>query len=110
MAGEVAQNAVHLNDSSVRVLKEYETRWHNSFGKINKGMYKVKEFRKDLSDNGFNKLIRVFKDMQPQMSAVELLSLRSAWSLLATNPKLLFLVPHLSVIRKYTLFERERSQ
>ena len=110
MAGEVAQNAVHLNDSSVRVLKEYETRWHNSFGKINKGMYKAKEFRKDLSDNGFNKLIRVFKDMQPQMSAVELLSLRSAWSLLATNPKLLFLVPHLSVIRKYTLFERERSQ
>ncbi len=105
IAGEVAQKAVHQNDSSVRVLREYETRWHDPFGKIHKGMYKIKEFVIDLSDDEFNKLVRVFKDIKPQMSAIEI-----ARRLLAANPKLLFLMPHLSVIRKYVLFEREHPQ
>jgi len=105
IAGEVAQKAVHQNDSSVRVLREYETRWHDPFGKIHRGMYKIKEFVIDLSDDEFNKLVRVFKDIKPQMSAIEI-----ARRLLAANPKLLFLMPHLSVIRKYVLFEREQPQ
>ncbi|HXY87432.1 MAG TPA: NAD(P)/FAD-dependent oxidoreductase, partial [Candidatus Acidoferrales bacterium] len=59
IAGEVAQKAVHANDSSVRVLREYETRWHSSSGKIHKGMYKIKEFVVGISDDEFNKLVRV---------------------------------------------------
>ena len=96
IAGEVAQKAVHQNDSSVRVLREYETRWHDPFGKIHKSMYKLKEFVIGLSDDEFNKLVRALKDIKPQMSAVEI-----ARRLLAANPKLVFLIPHLSVIRKY---------
>ncbi|HXY88694.1 MAG TPA: NAD(P)/FAD-dependent oxidoreductase [Candidatus Acidoferrales bacterium] len=110
IAGEVAQKAVHQNDSSVRVLKEHETRWHTSFGKIHKGMYKIKEFRRELSDDGHNELIRLFKDLKPQMSAIEILSLRSARRLLVANPKLLFLAPHLPLIRKHILFASERPQ
>jgi len=105
IAGEVAQKAVHQNDSSVRVLREYETRWHNSFGKIHKSMYKLKEFAIDLSDDEWNKLVWVFKNIKPQMSAIEITR-----RLLAANPKLLFLMPHLSVIRKYALFERDHPQ
>jgi digeranylgeranylglycerophospholipid reductase len=105
IAGEVAQKAVHQNDSSVRVLREYETRWHDPFGKIHKGMYKIKEFVIGLSDDEFNKFVRVFKDIKPQMSAIEI-----ARRLIATNPKILFLMPHLSVIRRYVLFERDHPQ
>jgi digeranylgeranylglycerophospholipid reductase len=105
IAGEVAQKAVHQNDSSVRALREYETKWHNSFGKIHKGMYKLKEFVIALSDDEFNKLVRVLKDIKPQMNAFEI-----GRRLLAANPKLLFLIPHLSVIRKYVLYEREHPQ
>ncbi|HXY87431.1 MAG TPA: hypothetical protein VEG44_03235, partial [Candidatus Acidoferrales bacterium] len=93
------------NDSSVRVLREYETRWHSSSGKIHKGMYKIKEFVVGISDDEFNKLVRVLKDIKPQMSAIEI-----ARRLLAANPKILFLMPHLSVIRKYALFEMEHPQ
>ena len=105
IAGEVAQKAVHANDSSVRVLREYETRWHSSSGKIHKGMYKIKEFMVGISDDEFNKLVRVLKDIKPQMSAIEI-----ARRLLAANPKILFLMPHLSVIRKYALFEMKHPQ
>ena len=105
IAGEVAQKAVHQNDSSVRVLREYETRWRNSFGRIHWGMYKIKEFIIGLSDDEFSKLVRVFKDIKPQMSAIEI-----ARRLITANPKILFLIPHLSVIRKYVLSEREHPQ
>jgi digeranylgeranylglycerophospholipid reductase len=66
IAGEVAQKAVHQNDSSVRVLREYETRWHNSFGRIHKGMYKMKEFMVKLSDDELNRMSRVFQGMMPE--------------------------------------------
>jgi len=91
MAGEVAQKAVHQNDSSVRVLREYETRWHNSFGRIHWGMYKMKEFILKLSDDELNRMLRVFQDMTPGELSIRGVTTR----LLKKDPKLLLTIRHL---------------
>jgi digeranylgeranylglycerophospholipid reductase len=91
IAGEVAQKAVHQNDSSVRVLTEYETRWHNSFGRIHWGMYKMKEFMVKLSDDELNRIIRVFQDMTPDEIGIRGVTMR----LLKKDPKLLLTLRHL---------------
>jgi digeranylgeranylglycerophospholipid reductase len=99
IAGDVARKAVRQDDSSLNVLKEYETRLHGSYGKNLKHAYKTKEFLADLSDDEWNKFIRVFKDIKPQASAIEIASI--LWRLLTENPKLLFLTPHLSFMREF---------
>ena len=43
IAGEVASKAVSQNDGSIKALKEYETRWRNSYGKIYKHSYKIRD-------------------------------------------------------------------
>jgi digeranylgeranylglycerophospholipid reductase len=96
IAGDVACKAVRQDDSSLNVLKEYETRWHNSvYGKTAKHFKKFKEFIGDLSDDEFSKIIRAMKGINPQTtSAVEI-----GRRLLAANPKILFLMRHLAAIR-----------
>jgi len=102
IAGDVARKAVRQDDSSLNVLREYETRWHNTlFGKNAKHFNKVKEFAVDLSDDEFNKFLRAVKGINLQtMSDIEIGS-----RLLTANPKLLFVMRHLSSIRKAVLSE-----
>jgi digeranylgeranylglycerophospholipid reductase len=97
IAGDVARKAVRQGDSSLNVLKEYETRWRNTrFGKNAKHFKKIKEFIGDLSDDEFSKLIRAMKGINPQtMSVVEI-----GRRLLVANPKLLFVMRHLSSLRE----------
>jgi digeranylgeranylglycerophospholipid reductase len=91
IAGEVAQKAVHANDSSVRVLREYETRWRNSFGKIHWGMYKMKEFMVKLSDDELNRISRVFQGTMREELSIRGITMR----LLKKDPKLLLTIRHL---------------
>ena len=97
IAGDVPRKAVRQGDSSLNVLKEYETRWRNTrFGKNAKHFKKIKEFIGDLSDDEFSKLIRAMKGINPQtMSVVEI-----GRRLLVANPKLLFVMRHLSSLRE----------
>ena len=96
IAGEVASKAVHQNDASIKVLKEYEREWHASYGKMQKHSYKIKEFLTSQTDEELNKLIKAFKGIQPQEMSILDITKR----LLITNPKLLFLMRHLSVLRE----------
>ncbi|HXY87033.1 MAG TPA: NAD(P)/FAD-dependent oxidoreductase [Candidatus Acidoferrales bacterium] len=91
MAGEVAQKAVHANDSSVRVLREYETRWRNSFGRIHWGMYKIKEFMVKLSDDELNRITRVFQGTMREELSIRGITMR----LLKKDPRLLLTIRHL---------------
>jgi len=91
IAGEVAQKAVHQNDSSVRVLRDYETRWRNSFGRIHWGMYKMKEFIMKLSDDELNRISRVFQGIMPEEASIRGVTMR----LLKKDPKLLLTIRHL---------------
>jgi len=91
MAGEVAQKAVHANDSSVRVLREYETRWRKSFGKIHWGMYKTKEFMVKLSDDELNRITRVFQGTMREELSIRGITMR----LLKKDPRLLLTIRHL---------------
>jgi digeranylgeranylglycerophospholipid reductase len=87
MSGEVASKAVRQNDASIKVLREYKVRWHNAYGKVQKHNYKIKEWYANTSEEEFNKLVRVFKDIKPQMSAIEINR-----RLLAASPKLLLVM------------------
>jgi digeranylgeranylglycerophospholipid reductase len=102
IAGDVARKAVRQDDSSLNVLKEYETRWHNTlFGKNAKHFNKIKEFAVDLSDDEFNKFLRAVKGINLQtMSDIEI-----GRRLLMANPKLLFVMRHLSSVREAVLSE-----
>ncbi len=107
IAGDVATKAVRQGDSSLNVLTEYETRWHNSpFGKYAKQFNKIKEFGVDLSDDEVNKLVKGMKGINPQtMSVVEI-----GRRLLAANPKTLFIMRHLAAMRKAFLSEMWNPQ
>jgi digeranylgeranylglycerophospholipid reductase len=100
IAGEVARKASRQNDSSSKVLKEYETRWHSSYGKMQTHSYKVKEFFVGLSDDEINRIVRALKGMRPpqEVSFVDV-----GRRLLMANPKLLFLMRHLVAMREIVL-------
>jgi len=102
IAGDVARKAVRQDDSSLNVLKEFETWWYNSlFGGNAKHFLKIKEFAFNLSDDEFNKFLRGVKGINLRtMSDMEI-----GRRLLAANPKLLFLMRHLLPIRKALLSE-----
>ncbi len=102
IAGDVARKAIRQGDSSLNVLKEYETWWYNSlFGGNAKHFNKIKEFAFNLSDDDFNKFLRGVKGINLQtMSDIEI-----GKRLLAANPKLLFMMRHLLPIRKALLSE-----
>jgi len=87
----VAMKAVRENDTSTKVLAEYETAWRASFGKKLKRNYKVKEFFMRLSDEEFNKLARSIQGVKiEEMTSAGLLK-----HLLMANPKLLLGIRHL---------------
>ena len=100
IAGEVARKAVRQNDSSSKVLKEYETRWHNSYGKMQKHSYKVKEFFVGLSDDEINRIVRALKGIRPpqEVSFVDI-----GRRLLTASPKLLLVMRHLAAMREILL-------
>jgi digeranylgeranylglycerophospholipid reductase len=86
IAGQVANKAVRQNDSSVRVLREYETEWNRSFGKARKRTYKVKEFVVSLSDDEINRIFHAFAGI-----TAEELNMKGALKrLLRLDPRLLF--------------------
>ena len=86
IAGQVASKAVHQNDSSVRMLREYETEWNRSFGKARKRTYRVKEFVVNLSDDEINRIFHVFAGI-----TAEELNMKGALKrLLRLDPRLLF--------------------
>ncbi len=104
IAGDVAVKAVQQHDPSSKVLKEYETRWHNSYGKMQKHEYKVKGFFGGLSDDEINRIVRALKGMRPpqEMSSVDFGRLLLV---AAANPKLLLVIRHLAAMRKIMLAE-----
>jgi digeranylgeranylglycerophospholipid reductase len=102
VAGDVARKAVRQDDSSLNVLREYETWWHNSlFGRNAKHFNKVKEFAFNLSDDEFSKLLRAMKGINLQTTSVMEIGRR----LLTANPKILLVMRHLSSIRGTALSE-----
>ncbi|MGZ4853533.1 MAG: hypothetical protein ACXV3D_10180, partial [Halobacteriota archaeon] len=52
----VISNAVHQNDASVRVLRDYENEWKSTAGKTLRRMYKAKEFIVNRSDDDINRI------------------------------------------------------
>jgi len=107
IAGDVARKAIRQDDSSLNVLTEYETRWHNTlFGKNAKHFNKIKEFAVDMPDDEFNKFLRAVKGVNLQtMSDVEI-----GRRLLAANPKILLVMRHLSAVRKVLISEMGNPQ
>jgi digeranylgeranylglycerophospholipid reductase len=107
IAGDVARKAVRQDDSSLNVLKEFETRWHNTlFGGNAKHFNKIKEFAVDMPDDEFNKFLQGVKGINLQtMSDMEI-----GRRLLAANPKLLFVMRHLLPVRKALLSEMGNFQ
>jgi digeranylgeranylglycerophospholipid reductase len=99
IAGDVARTAVLQRDPSVRVLKEYEDRWRGSlFGKLQHRHYRMKESAVTLSDNEWNKLIRLLKGIRPQQMRFAVVAMH----LLAANPKVLFVVRNLARLNDRT--------
>jgi len=91
MSGEVACKSVRQNDASMRVLKEYQSKWHNTYGKVQKHNYKIKEFHANTSDEEFNKVIRELKNIK----LGETNPIHAATRLLKANPRLLLVIRHL---------------
>ncbi|HXY87293.1 MAG TPA: NAD(P)/FAD-dependent oxidoreductase, partial [Candidatus Acidoferrales bacterium] len=91
IAGDVARKAVRENDTSTKVLSEYEATWRASFGKRLKRNYKAKEFFIRLSDEKLNKLAQSIQGAKiEEMTSAGLLK-----HLLKANPKLLLDIRHL---------------
>ncbi len=91
LAGRVARNAVHRNDASVRVLRDYEREWQGTVGKMLKRMYKVKEFIVNRSDDDLNRIVHALQGLQPNEMNPKGITLR----LLKKDPKLLLMLRHL---------------
>ncbi len=91
-AGEVARKAVREKDASVRVLREYETEWNNNpYGKQRKRLYNAKEFLVERSDEELNRIIRVFRGLQPEELTLKGITTR----ILKKDPKLMLMIRHL---------------
>jgi digeranylgeranylglycerophospholipid reductase len=57
LSGQVAKQAVRAQDSSRKVLAQYEAAWRASFGKKLERNYKIKDVFVNLSDADLNKLV-----------------------------------------------------
>ncbi|HYA32406.1 MAG TPA: NAD(P)/FAD-dependent oxidoreductase [Candidatus Bathyarchaeia archaeon] len=86
LAAQVASKAVRQNDSSIKVLREYETEWARSFGKGRKRTYKAKEWIVNLSDEEISRIFHVFAGI----TAEELNPKGVLKRLLRLDPRLLF--------------------
>jgi len=91
IAGNVARKAVRDNDTSTKVLSEYEAAWRASFGERLKRDYKVKEFFVNLPNEDFNKLARSIQGAKIE----EMTSAGFIKHLIKANPKLLLGIRHL---------------
>jgi digeranylgeranylglycerophospholipid reductase len=90
LAGRVARNAVQRNDSSVRVLRNYENEWKSTVGKTLKRMYRAKEFIVNRSDEDFNRIAHALHGVHPNEMNLKGIALR----VLKKDPKLLLMVRH----------------
>jgi digeranylgeranylglycerophospholipid reductase len=59
IAGEVACKALRENDTSTKVLHNYEVEWNRSFGATRRLRYNAKELALRLTDEEINKIMRV---------------------------------------------------
>jgi digeranylgeranylglycerophospholipid reductase len=91
LAGEVAKQAVRVQDPSLKVLKRYEAAWRASFGKKLERNYKIKDIFVNLSDAELNKLIRSLEGLRLEDMSVAGIVKR----LISRNPRLLAGVRHL---------------
>lgn len=91
LAGEVAKQAVRVQDPSLKVLKQYEAAWRASFGKKLERNYKIKDIFVNLSDAELNKLIRSLEGLPLEDMSVAGIVKR----LISRNPRLLAGVRHL---------------
>ena len=66
IAGEVSAKAVQEGDFSLERLKEYETKWNEKVGDINKRSYNIKKVIFESSDESFNKLAEAFSGISQE--------------------------------------------
>ncbi len=91
LAGEVAKEAVRLNDFSLKVLQSYETAWRASFGKTLDRNYRIKEVFVKLSDEDLNKLVHSLEGLTLEEMSVSGIMRR----VISRNPRLLMGLRHL---------------
>jgi digeranylgeranylglycerophospholipid reductase len=91
LAGQVAKQAVRAQDSSQKVLEQYEHAWRASFGRTLERNYKIKDVFVTLSDADLNKLVHSLQGLQLEELSVSGIIKR----LIVRNPRLLARVRHL---------------
>ncbi len=91
LAGEVAKEAVTLNDFSLKVLQHYETAWRAAFGKTLDRNYRIKEAFVTLSDDDLNKLVHSLEGLTLEEMSVSGIMRR----VISRNPRLLMGLRHL---------------
>ncbi|MGZ4903387.1 MAG: NAD(P)/FAD-dependent oxidoreductase [Halobacteriota archaeon] len=91
LAGEVAKEAVRLNDFSLKVLQRYEAAWRASFGKTLDRNYRIKEAFVKLSDDDLNKLVHSLEGLTLEEMSVSGIMRR----VITRNPRLLMGLRHL---------------
>jgi digeranylgeranylglycerophospholipid reductase len=91
LAGQVAKQAVRAQDSSRKVLEQYEHAWRASFGRTLERNYKIKDVFVTLSDADLNKLVHSLQGLQLEELSVSGIIKR----LIVRNPRLLARVRHL---------------
>jgi|GEM_PF-4097609 len=85
LAGSVACKAVHKDDASASVLREYETAWNRYFGKEQRRLHTLRQVIAHLSDEELNQPAHAIKGKKLEgKSTAGLVKL-----LLARHPKLL---------------------
>jgi digeranylgeranylglycerophospholipid reductase len=92
IAGKVACEAVHRNDASMTVLRQYEAEWNSTpYGRQRKRMYKMKDFIVHRSDEELNRMMRVMHGITTREMTMKGMFLR----IVRNDPKLFFLMRHL---------------
>ncbi|MGZ4902222.1 MAG: NAD(P)/FAD-dependent oxidoreductase [Halobacteriota archaeon] len=91
LAGEVAKEAIRLNDFSVKVLQRYEEAWRASFGKTLDRNYRIKEVFVKLSDEDLNNLVHSLEGLTLEEMSVSGIMRR----VISRNPRLLMGLRHL---------------
>jgi len=91
LAGDVAREAVGLQDPSLKVLRRYEDAWRASFGKTLDRNYKIKEAFVRLSDGDLNRLVHSLEGLTLEELSVSGIIKR----VIARNPRLLKGIRHL---------------
>jgi digeranylgeranylglycerophospholipid reductase len=91
LAGQVAKQAVRVQDSSRKVLAQYEAAWRASFGKKLERNYKIRNVFVTFSDADLNKLVHSLQGLPLEQLTVAGITKR----LITRNPRLLARLSHL---------------